>query len=244
MCDMQFLTIANIAEMFQKANEGSQISYDTSYNGYTLNCFTKDGNFSLPEGFTLEGDNLKSDKFSFLFSLKFNHKSKAMQENDEYINRYTRPDFNSFLANPKVPKEEKRKIIDIRNNIGYEERRIISHVAGIGLWVLVGAAGIYLNKEGIMPAIQNPQELLQSWPQFTEFLTQLGPVSLISLIEIIFHSRSCLKHIDKFTELIMTLNSYSEVNMTQIPNNTILENLRENIQEAFHELNETIGRRH
>ena len=271
--DKKKIDFKTLVDMFRQANPHARIEVGGYKGKYKITVITEGEDFHLPESFTFKGNGLipvtprtetleetPSRKLFEVNTIAYDFDVDYVVEHIDKVKEREYAHTHPFLlenggminigqGNPDIVYGETRirtatpsEIREIRDSVTSEEASTVTYFMRTALWLLITAASIYLNKDAML-AVQNPTELLTSWPEFIQFAMSLGPITLVSVVGTIISAKGFSRHLTKFSNLFASLAGIERDNHVHIPTETISERILIALNRMGYDINEFIKER-
>lgn len=225
--------IEKFYDLLKRLNPDTQLEFevlaeDKEYTIYVDGPISK---LLLPGGFQISGGKLTSLSFKIPFRVNVIQKKLNLEEKKSIVPEKQK-------SNEELDVDTRYQIINRRRAASEEECVAIKQMVYTAAWILLAGFSIYMNKDGIAPMLEAPESLL-AWPQFIEFIKEIGPLTAFSVFEAALHTKSYFKHSRVFRKNANELLSISQAHINCEPSivRRLLDgDLSAAIDDAFEEI--------
>ena len=219
--------------LLKKLNPDAQLELETlaENDEYTIYVDGSISKLILPGGFQITGGKLTSLSFKIPFNVNIVQRKLSLEEKNSIVPQ-------NENSPEKLDTETRYQIINRRKVASQEERVVIKQMIYTAGWILLAGFSVYMNKDGIAPMLEAPESLL-AWPQFIEFMKEIGPLTAFSVFEAALHAKGYFKHSRVFRKNANELLSISQAHINCEPSivRRLLDgDLSAAIDDAFEEI--------
>lgn len=100
------------------------------------------------------------------------------------------------------------EILQRRRAMNEEQRRMVRSAIHAGIWIVVAAVTIIVNKDEMPHILADELQALTSWEALKDYFKDFDPITIFSIAASLLHTRNYLRHSRRFNDVRNQLLDY------------------------------------